>query len=84
MSTRVTPWLRSCHPITLAVWLCALLTVVIARTMAVPSPVVLGLHLPAFVLLSVVVAYWVPERARTAILLVCSPLTALAFVTYPF
>jgi hypothetical protein len=74
----------SCHPITLAVWLCALVTILIAQSMASPSLLVLLLHLPAFALLSVVAAYWIPDRARHIVLLICGPITVLAFAVYPF
>lgn len=74
----------SCHPVTLAVWLCALVTLLIARSMHSPKLLVLLLHMPAFALLSVVVAYWIPERARHIALLICGPAAVLAFVVYPF
>lgn len=66
---------------TLAVWLCALLTLLVAITMTVPDPVLLSLHQPAFLLLSAVIAYGIPDRARTIVLGVCAPATAVAFAT---
>ena len=74
----------TCHPITLAVWLGALLTILVARTMSPPKPIVIGFHLPVFMLFSVVIAYCIPERVRAVALLICGPLTVLAFVIYPF
>ena len=76
--------LPGCHPVTLAVWISALLILLIARTMEQPSPLVLGLHLPILVWLSLVIAGCIPDRARAIVLLVCGPITALGFAVYPF
>ena len=73
---------RNLHPLALAVWLCALLTILVARTMSVPNPVVLGFHLPVFLLLSAVAAYLIPDRVRTIVFLVCVPTAALTLATF--